>query len=80
MILVALNRCESCGKPETGHQKADHKSKRDDRIPEWHGWHSTRRGLGSNLYRLKVPDSMIQRIPRHANISTTATCYLKDCG
>lgn len=31
-------------------------------LPEWHGWHAVRRGLGSNLYRLGVPDMVIQRI------------------
>ena len=51
--------------------------KRDSRIPEWHGWHAARRGLGSNLYRLGVPDMVIQRILRHANVSTTATYYIK---
>jgi integrase len=44
---------------------------------EWHGWHAARRGLGSNLYRLGVPDMVIQRILRHANVSTTATYYIK---
>jgi len=34
-------------------------------------------GLGSNLYRLGVPDMVIQRILRHANVSTTATYYIK---
>ena len=47
------------------------------RIPEWHGWHAARRGLGSNLYRLGVPDIVIQRILRHANVSTTVTYYVK---
>jgi integrase len=47
------------------------------RIPEWHGWHAARSGLGSNLYRLGVPDMVIQRILRHANVSTTATYYIK---
>ena len=46
-------------------------------IPEWHGWHAARRGLGSNLYRLGVADMVIQRILRHANVSTTATYYIK---
>ena len=46
-------------------------------LPEWHGWHAARRGLGSNLYRLGVPDMVIQRILRHANVSTTATYYIK---
>jgi len=36
-----------------------------------------RRGLGSNLYRLGVPEIVIQRILRHANVSTTATYYIK---
>jgi site-specific recombinase XerD len=36
-----------------------------------------RNGLGSNLYRLGVPEMVIQRILRHANVSTTATYYIK---
>jgi Phage integrase family len=58
-------------------RKANHPYKCDSRIPEWHGWHAARRGLGSNLYRLGVPDMVIQRILRHANVSTTATYYIK---
>ncbi len=77
VILPALNRCERCAKAESGHAAADHPYKRDERIPEWHGWHAARRGLGSNLYRLGVPDMVIQRILRHANVSTTATYYIK---
>lgn len=77
VILPALNRCEVCRKGEANHQKADHVYKRDGSIPEWHGWHAARRGLGSNLYRLGVPDMVIQRILRHANVSTTATYYIK---
>jgi integrase len=76
-ILPALNRCDTCGKAESDHHKADHPYKRDTRIPAWHGWHAARRGLGSNLYRLGVPDMVIQRILRHANVSTTATYYIK---
>jgi integrase len=36
-----------------------------------------RRGLGSNLYRLGVPELVIQRILRHGNVSTTAAYYIK---
>ena len=43
----------------------------------WHGWHSFRRGLGTNLYRLGVPDKVIQAILRHANVNTTLTFYVK---
>jgi integrase len=44
---------------------------------EWHGWHCLRRGLGSNLYRLGVPDKVIQQILRHSNVSTTLRFYVK---
>jgi integrase len=77
VILPALNRCERCSKAESEHAEADHQYKRDERIPEWHGWHAARRGLGSNLYRLGVTDKVIQAILRHANVSTTATYYIK---
>ncbi len=77
VIFPALNRCETCGKVESNHQKEGHPYRRDAGIPDWHGWHAARRGLGSNLYRLGVPDMVIQRILRHANVSTTATYYIK---
>jgi integrase len=44
---------------------------------QWHGWHGFRRGLASNLYRLGVPDMVIQRILRHANVATTQAHYVK---
>jgi integrase len=77
VILPALNRCEACGKAQSDHQGAGHPYERDNRIPQWHGWHAARQGLGSNLYRLAVPEMVIQRILRHANVSTTATYYIK---
>src|SRR5262249_45370233 len=43
----------------------------------WHGWHAARRGLGSNLYSLGVPDKTIQAILRHANVNTTTSYYIK---
>lgn len=56
VILPALNRCATCGKPERHHRaKANHVYQRNSRLPEWHGWHSARRGLGSNLYRFGCP-------------------------
>jgi hypothetical protein len=76
-ILPALNRCATCGKRELDHAKADHDYGRDETVPHWHGWHASRRGLGSNLYRLGVHDKVIQRILRHANVSTTTGYYIK---
>ena len=75
LILPALNRCATCGKSE--HPETDHEYRRDDSLPEWHGWHSCRRGLGTNLNHLGVPDVVIQRILRHANVSTTIAYYVK---
>jgi len=76
LILPALNRFEVCRKAGSAYRRADHQYKRDASIPEWRGWHAARRGLGSNLYRLGVPEIVIQRILRHANVSTTATYYI----
>jgi hypothetical protein len=77
VILAALNRCEVCRKAESKHQRAEDEYTRDSSLPVYFGWHAARRGLGSNLYRLGVPRMVIQRILRHANVSTTATCYIK---
>jgi integrase len=85
-ILPALNRCAVCGRPKEECQKSlgtakdiapDHKFERDKILPEWRGWHAARRGLGTNLYRLGVPEKTIQAILRHANVSTTNTYYIK---
>lgn len=43
----------------------------------WHGWHGFRRGLASNLNRLGVDDSVIQRILRHSTVATTQNHYVK---
>jgi integrase len=77
VIMPKLNRCAVCKKAELNHDVAEHEYRRDASLPEWHGWHAARRGLGSNLYRLGVPEMVIQRILRHANVSTTATYYIK---
>jgi integrase len=44
---------------------------------QWHGWHAFRRGLATNLHQLGVPDKIIQRILRHANVAVTQNCYIK---
>ena len=49
----------------------------DETFPKWCGWHAARRGLGSNLYALGVPEKVIQQTLRHANVNTTTTYYIK---
>ena len=70
---------EECRKPlgEGKDTAPDHKFERDKILPEWHGWQAARRGLGTNLYRLGVPEKTIQAILRPANVSTTNTYYIK---
>jgi integrase len=80
-ILPALNRCVRCGVSEgKPHLKQDHDYERDASIPEWRGWHACRRGLASNLNRLGVDDSIIQRMLRHSNVNVTQTFYIKSTG
>ncbi|PSH03259.1 MAG: hypothetical protein CXZ00_13080 [Acidobacteria bacterium] len=76
-ILPALERCALCRKAQSDHEEADHQYEHDNSLPQWHGWHAARRGLGSNLYALGVPEKVIQTILRHANVSTTVTYYVK---
>src|ERR1700758_2735271 len=52
-------------------------SSRNNVLPEWRGWHAFRRGLATNLNRLGVDDSVIQRILRHSNVAVTQACYIK---
>ena len=73
-----LDGCEHCRKSRGAHQKAGHEFERDKSLPKWHGWHAFRRGLGSNLYALGVHDEKtIQRILRHADLSTTSKYNIK---
>ena len=78
LMLPAINRCQHCGFPNNKqHSKQNHKFERDERLPRWHGWHAARRGLGTNLYRLGVPDKVIQTILRHSNVNVTLGYYIK---
>ena len=43
----------------------------------FHGCHGFRRGLASNLNRLGVDDSVIQRILRHSTVAVTQNHYIK---
>lgn len=77
VILPALEVCGICSKPEAEHGKANHKYERNNVLPEWRGWHAFRRGLATNLNRLGVDDSVIQRILRRSNVAITQACYIK---
>jgi len=77
-ILPLLGRCVHSGLPKgKKHAKQQRSYQRDVKLPEWHGWHAARRGLGSILYRLGVPDKVIQAILRHSNVNVTLGYYVK---
>jgi integrase len=40
-------------------------------------WHGFRRGLATTLRSLGVPDTVTQRVLRHAAVSVTQRCYIK---
>jgi integrase len=77
VILPALDVCGVCSKPESEHRRATHKFERNTVLPKWRGWHAFRRGLATNLNRLGVDDSVIQRILRHSHVGVTQACYIK---
>jgi hypothetical protein len=82
-IDPVLNVCEECGQTKAAHlrkrcrKENPHECKRRDDPIAWHGWHAPRRGLGSNLNELGVPDLTIQRILRYSNVNTTRKSYIK---
>ena len=77
-ILPVLNRCAICKRPKDEHTaKVEHQYERDGSLPQWHGWHAFRRGLGTNLYSLGVNEKTVQAILQHADIGTTMTYYVK---
>jgi hypothetical protein len=57
--------------------KEPHEFQRNAWVPEWHGFHACRRGLASNLNRLGVDDSVIQRMLRQSQLSVSQSCYIK---
>ena len=66
-----------CAELKEAHKSESHQFKRHDSLPQWHGWHSFRRGLATNLHRLGVEDKEIQAILRHSNIGITQNIYVK---
>lgn len=76
-ILPVLTRCGICRKPKLSHTDGSHEYVRDGSLPEWHGFHSFRRGLATTLYSLGVDDLMVQKIMRHQDVSVTRERYIK---
>lgn len=77
-IKPALSCCAVCSKTSAEHTaEVEHRFERDKSLPEWHGWHSFRRGLATNLNRLGVQDKTIQAILRHSELATTMNIYVK---
>jgi integrase len=76
VIIPALQVCSVCRQAKADH-KDGHAFELDKTLPTWHGWHSFRRGLATNLNLLGVDDKTIQAILRHSNIATTMNIYVK---
>ena len=76
IIKPAIEHCIKCEKSSADHEKTDHPFELDPTF-RWEGWHSFRRGLGSNLYELGVKPKVIQAILRHGDLSTTMKYYVE---
>ena len=77
VIVPALSPCAIWRKQECEHKPEGHVFQRDKVLPQWHGWHSFRRGLATNLHALGVDDKTIQAILRHSNVGLTMNLYVK---
>jgi integrase len=55
----------------------EERRKLDETVPQWHGFHAASRGIGTNLNRLGVDDTFIQKVLRHSDLTTTQTYYIK---
>ena len=60
-----------------GSQTRGHIFKRDNSLPQWHGWHAFRRGLATNLHELGTDDKEIQAILRHSDVRLTQNIYIQ---
>lgn len=76
VIKPALEKCVVCKTSKYEHPEG-HEFRRDQTLPQWHGWHAFRRGLATNLHRIGVEDREIQAILRHSDIRTTQAIYIK---
>lgn len=76
MIAPAIEKCVKCRKPKSEHPPEGHLFELDKSLC-WHGWHSFRRGLATNLHALGVDDKTIQAILRHSTIGLTQNVYIK---
>jgi len=77
VIVPALSRCAVCRKREDEHKPEGHLFERDNSLPHWHGWHSFRRGLATNLHELGTDDKEIQAILRHSDVRLTQNIYIQ---
>jgi hypothetical protein len=56
----------------------DHEHRRDERLPEWRGWHAFRREPRYQLARSEDSRyATIQAILLHSNVAVTWKCYIK---
>jgi integrase len=87
-IRQVLNVCV-CGAAKDKHEghlikklkrqkPIQHPYKRNQVLPQWHGWHGFRYGLATNLKALGVDTEIIKQILRHANSAITSQIYIKE--
>jgi integrase len=77
VVIPALKRCAICRCQKSKHEAGGHDFELDTSIPQWHGWYSLRRGVGTAVADLS--NSLAAKgLLRHSSISTTKRHYIKD--
>jgi integrase len=77
VIQPAIEKCGVCKLSKDEHKTDGHLFEQDKNLLVWRGWHAFRRGLGTNLHALGIPDKEIQAILHHSNITVTQSSYIK---
>ena len=78
VVIPALEACVHCKRDQSEHRDAEHDYRRDERLPQWRGWYSLRRGVATAISALSKDSLAAKGLLRHSSVSTTQRHYIKD--
>jgi len=78
VVIPTLEACAECKLSKSEHTDADHDYRRNDALPNWHGWYSLRRGVATQLTAITRDPMAAKGLLRHSSVNTTLSHYIKD--
>jgi integrase len=78
VVIPTLEACVHCKRDQSEHRNADHDYRRDERLRQWRGWYSLRRGVATAISALSKDSLAAKGLLRHSSVSTTQRHYIKD--